>query len=132
MELTEDRKREIWNKGIIDDKYPSERVRKDACGAFILYEDFGNRNSIFGWEIDHIYPASVLHEKGVSEDLIDNLLNLRPINWKNNASKGANYPFYTACLVADDENATNIENNVGKVVNQQVQDALKALFKIED
>ena len=132
MEITEDRKREIWNKGIIDDKYPSERVRKDACGAFILYEDFGNRNSVFGWEIDHIYPASVLHEKGVPEELIDNPLNLRPINWKNNASKGANFPFYTACLVADDEHATNVEANVGKVVNQQVQEELKELFKLDD
>lgn len=132
MELTEERKREIWNKGIIVDNYPSERVRKDACGAFILYDDFGNRNSIFGWEVDHIFPASILREKGVAEEQIDDILNLRPINWKNNASKGASYPFYTACLVADEANATNIEKNVGKVVNQQVQDALKELFNIVD
>lgn len=132
MELTEERKREIWNKGIVDEKYPSERVRKDACGAFMLFDDFGNRSSLFGWEIDHIYPAAVLHEKGVAEELIDNPLNLRPINWKNNASKGVNYPFYTACLVADDENATNIEMNVGKVVNQKIQTELKALFQIDD
>lgn len=132
MELTEEKKKEIWNKGVVDDKYPSERVRKDACGAFILYDEFGNRNSIFGWEIDHIYPASILHEKDVPEEQIDSILNLRPINWKNNASKGANYPFYTACLVADDEKATNIERNVGKVVNQQVQAELKNLFQLDD
>jgi len=132
MEFTEEIKREIWNKGIIDDKYPSERVRKDACGAFILYEDFGNRNSIFGWEFDHIFPASKLREKGIAEELIDNPVNLRPLNWKNNASKGSSYPFYTACLVADDKNATNIESNVGKVVNQKVQNELKSLFKLED
>lgn len=131
MELTEEKKREIWNKGIIDDKYPSERVRKDACGAFMLYEDFGNRNSIFGWEIDHIYPAALLKEQNIAEDLIDDPINLRPINWKNNASKGANYPFYTACFVADDEHATNIEANVGKVVNQQVQEELKAFYNLE-
>ncbi len=133
MELTEEIKREIWNKGIVDDKYPSEKVRKDACGAFILYEDFGDRNSIFGWEIDHIYPASKLKQKqDVSAEQIDNLRNLRPLNWRNNASKGSDYPFYTACWVADDENATNIESNVGKVVNQQVQDELKSLFKLKD
>ncbi len=132
MELTDELKQRIWEKGIVDEKYPSERVRKDACGAFILFEEFGNRNSLFGWEIDHIYPTSELRDKGITDELIDDLKNLRPINWKNNASKGSNYPFYTACLIADDENATNVERNVGKVVNQQVQDELKALFGLDD
>lgn len=131
MEITEQFKREIWQKGIIVDKYPSDKVRKDACGAFIRYEDFGDRNSIFGWEIDHIYPASKLKQKGVSVDNIDDIINLRPINCKNNASKGANYPYYTACLTADDENATNVETNTGKVVNRQVQEKLNAFYKVD-
>ena len=129
MLITEDLKRQVWNKGIVDDKFPSEAVRKDACGAFIVYDEFGNRDSIFGWEIDHIYPASELKGKYLEEQ-ISNIINLRPLNCRNNASKGANYPFYTASLIADDEEATNIEINQGKVVNESIQQELKVFFKL--
>ena len=133
MELTEELKKRIWNKGIEDEKYPSERVRKDACGAYMFYDDFGDRESLFGWEIDHIYPASKLKERtDVSPEEIDNIDNLRPLHWKNNASKGADYPFYTACLIADEEHATNVEKNVGKVVNERVQAVLRELYNLVD
>lgn len=122
---------EVWNKGIIDERYPSDLVRKDACGAYIKFDKFGDRDSIFGWEIDHIYPASLLQER-VPQALIDNIQNLRPLNWKNNLSKGSNYPFYTAVMVADDEAATNKEVEVGKVVNESVREALNKLFNLED
>lgn len=127
MELTEEQKRAIWERGVIDDKYPSEKIRKDACGAFIRYSDFGNRDSIFGWEVDHIYPASKLKEG----DDVDNPANLRPFHWKNNASKGANYPYYTASMMADGENATNVEVSVGKVVNQHKQEELRRLYHLD-
>ena len=120
---------EVWNKGIIDERYPSDLVRKDACGAYIKFDKFGDRDSIFGWEIDHIYPASLLQER-VPQALIDNIQNLRPLNWKNNLSKGSNYPFYTAVMVADDEAATNKEVEVGKVVNESVREALNKLFNL--
>jgi hypothetical protein len=133
MEITEEIKRTIWEKAIIDDKYPSEKVRKDACGAFIVYDKFGARDSLFGWEIDHIYPASKLKEGNkVPAALIDDMRNLRPLNWKNNASKGTDYPFYTASLVADDENATNVTTDKGKVVNEQVQAELRSLYKLDN
>lgn len=133
MEFTEEKKREIWNKGIIDDKYPSEKVRKDACGAFILYDDFGDRNSVFGWEVDHIYPASKLKlRKDISSEQIDDIRNLRPLNWRNNSSKGADYPFYTASWVADDENATNVAEDRGKVVNARVQEELRKLYNLDN
>lgn len=76
MELTEEQKRAIWEKGVVDEKYPSDKIRKDVCGAFIRYVDFGNRDSIFGWEVDHIYPASKLKEG----DDVDNPVNLRPFH----------------------------------------------------
>ena len=133
MEITEDIKRVIWNKGVVDDKYPSERVRKDACGAFMLYEDFGDRNSVFGWEIDHIYPASKLKLRNdISAEQIDDIRNLRPLNWRNNDSKGADYPFYTACWVADEENATNVAAVKGKVVNAQVQEELRKMYNLDN
>ena len=97
----------------------------------MLYEDFGDRNSVFGWEIDHIYPASILKQRNdVTAEQIDDLRNLRPLNWRNNASKGADYPFYTACWVADDENATNVAANKGKVVNAQVQAELRDFYNL--
>lgn len=133
MELTEDLKREIWEKGIEDDKYPSDRVRKDACGAYIRYADYGNRDSIFGWEIDHIYPASKLKDRvDIAAELIDDIRNLRPFHWKNNESKGANYPFYTACMVADDENATNILTSQGKKVSEHIQEELRRLYNLDN
>lgn len=39
----------------------------------------GDRNSILGWEIDHIQT--------VSKDGTDNLGNLRPLQWNNNAGR---------------------------------------------
>lgn len=44
------------------------------------YSEHGNRNSEHGWEIDHINP--------VSNGGGDELPNLQPLNWKNNADKG--------------------------------------------
>ena len=133
MIITEKLKRQVWDKGIIVDQYPSDLVRKDACGAFIMYEHFGNRDSIFGWEIDHIYPATELKEKGVyTEEQIDNIINLRPLNWKNNVSKGCNYPYYTASLIADDKEATNIETSVGIDVNDSIQQELKNFYNLQE
>jgi hypothetical protein len=53
--------------------------RKDQCGAWIKRTDYGNRQSLFGWEIDYITP--------ISEDGADAISNLRPLHWKNNDSK---------------------------------------------
>lgn len=132
MFITEELKLKVWEKGIVVDKYPSNRVRKDACGAFILFEDFGNRNSIFGWEIDHIIPVSELKNKNIPDAKIDHIYNLRPLNCKNNASKGDNYPYYTARCVANDSAATNVETSEGKVVHENIQNLLKSLYSWED
>lgn len=130
MEITEELKQRVWERGIISDKYPSTQVRTDACGAFMVYSHFGDRNSPFGWEIDHICPASYLLELGIDEELIDNIDNLRPLNWKNNVSKSNDYPFYTAVCAASDDQSKNVEINEGKVVNANVQARLTELYNL--
>lgn len=69
----------VWNKGIIVQGVTSSLRRKDICGAWIDYNQYGNRNSDTGWEIDHIKPVS----NGGS----DSISNLRPLHWQNNARK---------------------------------------------
>ena len=54
---------------------------QDDCGAWIQWSAYGNRDSNYGWEVDHIRPDSA----GGPDDIS----NLRPYHWKNNAAKGA-------------------------------------------
>jgi hypothetical protein len=69
----------VWSKAIIIPGKDSRYWRKDTCGAWINRFEHGNRNSQFGWEIDHI--LAVING---GSDLINNL---RPLHWRNNASK---------------------------------------------
>lgn len=70
---------EVWKKGISIGGYDPNLWRKDKCGSLMSFNEYGNRNSDSGWEIDHINP--------VSNGGNDNLNNLQPLNWKNNLNK---------------------------------------------
>ena len=76
--FTEQIIQEVWERATIVKGYNETTIRKDSCGAWIIRSDYGNMNSIYGWEIDHIYPK----EKGGKDD-IDNL---RALQWENNRS----------------------------------------------
>jgi hypothetical protein len=77
MSFSDENVQKIWEKGEIVEGQDSTKWRKDQCGAWIYKAAYGNRNSEFGWEADHIDPHGG-----------DDLANLRPLQWKNNLGKG--------------------------------------------
>lgn len=70
----------VWNKARIVIPSQANTWRKDQCYAWISRLGYGDRNSPYGWEIDHITPLS----KGGDPQALSNL---RPLQWKNNVSK---------------------------------------------
>jgi len=71
--------KQVWLKAIVVAGYDSNLWRKDQYGAWIGRGYYGDRNSQYGWEIDHIRPKS--HGGG------DELSNLRPLQWENNVAR---------------------------------------------
>jgi len=66
----------VWEKGRTVSPNDPNMWRRDECGAWIRRNEYGNRISEYGWEIDHISP-----EGG------DNPSNLRPLQWMNSVTK---------------------------------------------
>ena len=77
MSFSEGKKQKVWEKGKSVPPNDPKVWRKDQCGAWIKRSEHGNRESKFGWEIDHI------DAKGG-----DDLSNLRPLQWENNVATG--------------------------------------------
>jgi hypothetical protein len=71
----------VWSMAKVVPGYDPSYVRMDICGAFIQYQDYGDRNSRFGWEIDHKHPLSL--------GGTDTWNNVQPLHWENNSSKGS-------------------------------------------
>ncbi len=69
----------VWNKGYVVPGVDPSLRRKDICGAWIDRNEYGNRESNTGWEIDHI--------RAVANGGSDELTNLRPLHWNNNLRK---------------------------------------------
>lgn len=69
----------------------------------------------------HIFPDSVLEDNDVFEDDRDNLINLRPMQWKNNDVKDKDYPTYDSVVTSSGN--TNIDKEETYTVNEKKQRA---------
>ena len=70
----------VWVKGQVNPNLSPQAWRWDICGSLMKFSEFGKRSSKYGWEIDHIMP--VAHRGS------DQISNLQPLHWENNAAKG--------------------------------------------
>jgi 5-methylcytosine-specific restriction endonuclease McrA len=72
------RRLNVWNKASPVVGMKPHLYRRDRFGCLIAFAEYG-KTSALGWEIDHIWPASL----GGSDDLS----NLQPLWWLNNRQK---------------------------------------------
>lgn len=107
----------VWNKATKVEGYNEAKYRKDACGAWIARDKFGQIHN-YGWEVDHIYPQI----RGGN----DNTLNLRALHYKNNRSKADDYPTYKAAVTA--HGTLNIDSEKILTVNAELQQRLRILY----
>src|SRR5580704_17342214 len=71
----------VWAKGTAVPGIDARLFRKDACGAWMQRDKYGDTTANgLGWEIDHVTPVSL----GGSDDV----WNLQPLQWQNNRGKG--------------------------------------------
>jgi len=112
----------VWDKGLTYKGVNKDLYRKDAAGAWIYRPAYGDKTSMLGWEIDHVFPQS----RGGGDDLE----NLRPMHWRNNESKSDDYPHYKAVITSD--GTKNISKIINCTVSESLQVILKKLYKIDE
>ena len=76
----EARKLSAWAKASAVPGRDPNHIRRDAFGWLIVWSEYGDRQSVYGWEVDHAQPTILGGASGHS--------NLRALHWRNNASLG--------------------------------------------
>ena len=80
MTMLEDMKRAAWARTSPVPGQPNAwEFRKDCLGNLVRYNDFGNRHSPFGWELDYIVSRAM----GGTQDPE----NLQALHWKATAAR---------------------------------------------
>ena len=128
MAWSEEQIQYVWNRATTVEGYDKSRFRKDACGAWIIWDKYGDNDSLYGWEIDHIVPQALLEEKGYCQKDIANKDNIRALQHENNASKSDDYPSYTAVVTS--EGTENVNVTIFLEVNEKKQEILRKLYSL--
>lgn len=92
-DFTEEQIEQVWQKAKVAANNNPDVFRQDYAGAWIRRDQYGKRNEKYGWEIDHCQP------KG--EGGTDYIGNLYPLHWRNNVSKGDDYPSWKTVLTSN-------------------------------
>jgi len=71
----------VWQKArVVDYASALNGYRMDRYGNWIHFKEYGNRNSRYGWEMDH----NPIPKSSGGLDIYDNL---EPVYWKANVQK---------------------------------------------
>ena len=125
---------EIWAKGRKAGSLNLREYRLDAADALMKRSLYGKEGNL-GWEVDHIYPKEKLKDSKIPEDRWDDMINLRPMNAKNNVAKGEDYPNYKRAVIWDSSipnEHKNIDVEEGKEnlkVNSDLQKDIAENYK---
>ncbi len=96
----------------------------------MVWDRYGDRENLYGWEIDHIAPQSLLRSKGITDQtLIDDVVNLRAMQCKNNLGKGDDYPSYMSFVTA--KGNENVMKTLSLAVNLNKRKLLDDFYKME-
>lgn len=117
----------VWQKGRIVEGYDPAKFRQDACGAWITRDKYGDKFNNFGWVIDHICPLSLLERHKVPEEAIDDIVNLQPMQWANDSSKGESYPIFWASRYGVE--GDNISLVQSFIINDAVRNAVDKFYE---
>ncbi len=119
----------MFSKAAPIDGCDQDEWRLDASGAIIRRSSYGRTDRLYGWEVDHIVPESLLRAKGVPQEMIDDDINLRPLNWNNNVSKGDDYPIYKIVMEADMFQESNDTASKFDKISEAMQSRLMDFYR---
>ena len=128
---SEDIKVTVWNKGKLVPLLSADEYRYDEQGALMKWDEYGSYSNL-GWQIDHIYPETLLQSYGVPQEKIDDTRNLRPVNSFNNDTKSDDYPEFKSSMVYDSKVGKNVKAVMNWTVTEEAQQRLKLIMGLID